>query len=301
MNQFLKLLLTASLLIFAGSASAALKVLACEPEWGALASELGGELVNVYDATNALQDPHHVEARPSLIARARSADLVICTGAELEVGWLPILLRQSGNSAIQPGKPGYFEAAALVRKLEIPARLDRAEGDVHPGGNPHIQLNPHNIALVADALGKRLAEVDSTHAAQYQQRSQNFIQRWQSATRRWEAQAAPLKGVAIVVQHRGFPYLSDWLGLKEIAALEPKPGVEPSGSHLNEVLEQLKHQPARMVIRAAYNSERPSRWINEHAGIPAVLLPFTVGGTEQAKDLFGLFDDTINRLLAALK
>ncbi|NOT68335.1 MAG: zinc ABC transporter solute-binding protein [Methylophilaceae bacterium] len=301
MNKFLKLLLSVSLLIATGSANAALKVLACEPEWGALARELGGELVDVYDATNALQDPHRIEAKPSLIARARSANLLICTGAELEVGWLPILLRQSGNSAIQPGKPGNFEAAAWVRKLEIPARLDRAEGDIHPGGNPHIQLNPHNIALVADGLSKRLAEVDASHAAQYQQRQKDFALRWQAATKRWEAQAVPLKGVSIVVQHRGFPYLSDWLGLKEVAALEVKPGVEPSGSHLNEVLEQLKRQPARMVIRAAYNSERPSQWIHEHAGIPAVMLPFTVGGSEQAKDLFGLFDDTVNRLLGALK
>ncbi|MEQ1600337.1 MAG: zinc ABC transporter substrate-binding protein [Methylophilaceae bacterium] len=301
MNKFLKLLLSVSLLIATGSANAALKVLACEPEWGALAHELGGELVDVYNATNAMQDPHRIEAKPSLIARARSANLLICTGAELEVGWLPILLRQSGNSAIQPGKPGNFEAAAWVRKLEIPARLDRAEGDIHPGGNPHIQLNPHNIALVADALGKRLAEVDPGHAAQYQQRQQDFALRWQAATKRWEAQAVPLKGVSIVVQHRGFPYLSDWLGLKEVAALEAKPGVEPSGSHLNEVLEQLKRQPARMVIRAAYNSERPSQWIHEHADIPAVMLPFTVGGSEQAKDLFGLFDDTVNRLLGALK
>src|SRR5574340_408919 len=126
-------------------AQAALRVFACEPEWGALAQELGGNRVDVAVATNALQDPHQIQARPSLIARARSADLVVCTGAELEIGWLPILLQQSGNAKIQTGQPGYFEAARYVVKLEVPQRLDRAQGDVHPGGNPHIHLSPYNI------------------------------------------------------------------------------------------------------------------------------------------------------------
>lgn len=289
--------LAALLLLVCNSAFAGLNVLACEPEWGALARELGGDKVAVRDATNALQDPHRIEARPSLIAQARKADLLVCTGAELEIGWLPLLLRQSGNSAIQPGKPGYFEAAAYVKKLEIPTRLDRAEGDVHAGGNPHIQTDPRNIALVADALAKRLAETDPANAVFYQQRHSEFSTRWQAAIKRWEAQAAPLKGKAAVVQHRGFPYLFNWLGLQEASALEPKPGIEPSSAYLASVLETLKQKPASMVIRAAYNNDRPSRWIAERAGIKAVVLPYTVGGSEQAKDLFGLFDDTLNRLL----
>ena len=137
------------------SARATVSVLACEPEWGALTQELGGEKVSIYSATTALQDPHRIQARPSLIARARSADLLVCTGSDLEVGWLPILLRQSGNANIQPGKPGNFEAASYVRKLEIPTRLDRAEGDVHAGGNPHIQTDPRNFLPVADALAQQ--------------------------------------------------------------------------------------------------------------------------------------------------
>lgn len=278
---------------------AALRVLACEPEWGALVQELAGDKASVYVATTALQDPHRIQARPSLIASARNADLLVCTGAELEVGWLPILLRQSSNAAIQPGRPGYFEAAEFVRKLEVPARLDRAEGDVHAAGNPHIQTDPRNIALVADALARRLAQVDAPNAAFYQARRNDFAARWQAATQRWEREAAPLRGTAIVVQHKGFPYLQQWLGLNEVATLEPKPGVEPTSGHLAEVLAQLQQQPARMIIRAAYNDGRGSEWLAERAKIPAVLLPFTVGGSDGAKDLFGLFDDTINRLLAA--
>ena len=289
------------LLALPQAASATLNVLACEPEWGALTRELGGDKVKVYDATHALQNPHRIEAKPSLIAQARKADLLVCTGAELEIGWLPLLLRQSGNGKIQPGQSGYFEAAAFVRKLEIPTRIDRADGDIHPGGNPHIHLDARNIGLVATALARQLALVDPDNTAYYQQRHTDFSSRWQSAVQRWEQQAAPLKGVPVVVQHRGFPYLSDWLGLNEVAALEAKPGLEPSSSHLASVLAQLKKNPARMVIRAAYQQDRPSRWISEHAGIKGVELPYTVGGSSGAKDLFGLFDDTIARLLEAAK
>lgn len=301
MKNMLKILLIAMLGAFSLPALAALNILACEPEWGALASELGGDRVAVYSATTALQDPHQIQARPSLLARARSADLLACTGAELEAGWLPILLRQSGNANIQPGKAGYFEAAAYVQKLEIPARLDRAEGDVHASGNPHIQTDPRNIALVADALAKRLGQLDPDNAAHYQARHKAFADKWQAAIQRWEKQAAPLRGLPVVVQHKAFPYLNRWLGMQEIAALEPKPGVEPGSGHLSTVLAQLSRQPVKMVLRTAYQDGRPSEWLAERAKIHAVALPFTVGGSEQARDLFGLFDDTLRRLLEAAK
>jgi zinc/manganese transport system substrate-binding protein len=280
--------------------AAEIRVFACEPEWAALARELGGDRVSVFTATTARQDPHHIEARPSLIARLRQADLLVCTGAELETGWLPMLLRQSGNAGVQPGRPGYFEAANHVRMLEIPARLDRAEGDVHAAGNPHIQTDPRNIGAVATALARRLAEIDPAGADHYQTRQRDFAQRWDAAIKRWEQQAVPLRGVHIVVQHKGFPYLENWLGLRQIAALEPKPGLEPTSGHLAELLEKLRREPAQMILRAAYHDGRASEWLAERAGIPVVVLPFTVGGTDQAKDLFSLFDDTVQRLLGAL-
>ena len=281
----------------AAPALAALNVFATVPEWGALAQELGGDKVNVYVATSALQDPHHVEAKPSLIARARNADLVLATGAELEIGWVPLVLQQAGNPKVQPGKPGYFEAAPNVPMLEKPTRLDRAEGDVHPLGNPHIQTDPRNIARVATALTARLAEVDPANAAYYRERGKAFDERWSAAIARWEREAAPLRGVSVIVQHKGFPYLTAWLGMKEVAALEPKPGIEPTTSHLADVLATLERTPAKMVIRAAYQSDRASQWIAERAKINAVVLPFTVGGDDAAKDLFALFDDTVQRLL----
>ncbi|MBI3545282.1 MAG: zinc ABC transporter substrate-binding protein [Gammaproteobacteria bacterium] len=298
MKTFFKILTLLAIAGFTPQATA-LDVFTCEPEWGSLAQELGGDRVSIYVATSAMQDPHQIQAKPSLLARARRADLVVCTGAELEIGWLPIVLRQSGNNKIQPGKPGYFEAASLVQKLEVPTRLDRAEGDVHAGGNPHIQTDPHNIAQVANALAQRLAQIDGANASFYQARYRDFAARWDAAMQRWEKQAAPLRGTAIVVQHKGFPYLEHWLGLREVASLEPKPGVEPTSAHLTEVLEQLKREPAKMILRAAYNDGRGSEWLGERAKLPVVVLPFTVGGSDKAKDLFGLFDDTVQRLLDA--
>jgi zinc/manganese transport system substrate-binding protein len=300
MNRYLQLAVGLAIVAFAPSALAVLNVFATVPEWGALAEELGGDKVKVYTATNALQDPHHIEAKPSLIARARSADLVVATGAELEVGWLPLVLQQAGNPKVQPGKPGYFEATHYVTMLEKPARLDRAEGDVHPGGNPHIQTDPRNIGRVAAPLSARLAELDPVNAAYYQARSKAFTERWNAAIARWEGQAAPLKGVPVIVQHKSFIYLFDWLGMKEIAALEPKPGVEPTTTHLSEVLGSLQRQPVKMVVRAAYQSDRASQWIAERARINVVVLPFTVGGDDAAKDLTSLYDDTIQRLLKAM-
>ncbi|MDD2701499.1 MAG: zinc ABC transporter substrate-binding protein [Sideroxydans sp.] len=296
-----KIISTLCLLLLSNAAHAALNVFACEPEWAALTQELAGEQANIYTATGALQDPHRVEARPSLIAKARRADLVVCTGAELEMGWLPVVLRESGNADVQPGRAGYFEAASAVHMLEVPTHLDRGDGDVHAQGNPHIQTDARNFLPIASALAQKLMQRDPGNKAFYQQRLNAFEQKWRAALARWEQQAAPLKGVAIVVQHKGFPYLSDWLGLHEVAVLEPKPGMEPSAAWLAQVLDTLQQHPAKIVLRAAYQNERPSQWIAQHAHINAVELPFTVGGSDAAKDLYGLFDDTITRLLKGMQ
>ena len=289
-----------ALLILAAAvpAHAALKILATTADWGALATELGGERVDVYVATSALQDVHRVEAKPSLVARARTAALVVATGAEIEVGWLPVLIQESGNPRIQPGTKGYFEAAAQVTLLEVPSRLDRSMGDIHPLGNPHVHLDPHNIAIVAKALTARLAELDAAGAQYYAQRGTDFDARWTQAIARWESKAAPLKGVPVVVIHRDQAYLCHWLGLVEVAAIEPKPGLPPTTSYLASLVTRLSASPPRMILRNAYNDSKAVTWLSERIHAPVVTLPYSVGGTPEAKDLFGLFDGTLNRLLA---
>jgi zinc/manganese transport system substrate-binding protein len=300
-NRITRRIAGAALALLPYVAHAALNVLACEPEWAALAQELGGDKVKASSATTAQQDPHRIEARPSLIARTRNADLLVCTGLELEVGWLPVLLQQSGNPKIAAGQPGNFEAGPLVQRLDVPARLDRSEGDIHPGGNPHIQTDPRNVGIVAEALSRRLAQVDPANAAFYQSRYAEFGAKWKAAVERWTLQAAPLKGAAVVQHHKNMTYLLAWLGMREAGTLEPKPGIEPSAAHLTELVAQLAKQPAKMILRAAYQDTRASDWLAERAKIPAVVLPFTVGGSDKAKDLYALFDDTNERLLAEAK
>lgn len=301
MKSIFKLAIAVAAALVVLPAFAAINVFACEPEWGALAQELAGDRVSVYSGTTALQDPHRIEARPSLIARVRSADLVICTGADLEVGWLPLLLTQSGNAKIQPGSAGFFEASQYAAKIEIPRIVDRSLGDIHPAGNPHIHLDPRNIAKVATELGERLIRLDPANADVYKTRAASFQDRWRVAVQRWEQQAAPLKGTSIVVYHRDMSYLINWLGLRQAGSLEPKPGIPPTPSHLAQIVERMRLEPAKAIVYSAYNNPRAAEFLSERARIPAVMLPFTVGGSDKAKDLFGLFDDTLSRLLATVK
>lgn len=283
--------------LWSATAHAALNVLACEPEWGALVTELAGDRASVHVATTPRQDPHRIEARPSLIARARRADLLVCTGADLEIGWLPLLQRESGNAKIQTGQPGWFEAADHVELIEKPETLDRAMGDVHAAGNPHFLFDPRTLPAVAEALTARLQRIDAANSAHYAARLADFKQRWSAAITRWEQRAAPLRGTAVAVHHKNWSYLIQWLSMETVVDLEPKPGVDPSAAHLTTVLKQLEQTPARMVLRANYQSPRPSQWVEQRTGVKAVELPFTVGGSDQAKDLFSLFDDIIARLL----
>ena len=295
------LLITLLLAAASMPASAALQVFATVPEWGALVREIGGDRVTVFTATTALQDPHRIEARPSLLAQARRAQLVVATGADLEAGWLPPVVRDSGNANIQPGRPGYFEAARFVSLLAAPAVLDRSQGDVHAAGNPHIQLDPRNLLKVGAALAARLGELDPPNAAAYQAAYQAFAGKWQAAIARWQQEAQPLRGVPVLAHHDSFVYLAHWLGFTVTGKLEPKPGIEPSSGQLSGLLARQQSATARMVLRTAYQSDGPSLWIAGKAGIPAVLLPFTVGGTPAAADLYGLFDDTVQRMLKALR
>jgi zinc/manganese transport system substrate-binding protein len=274
----------------------ALNVFSCEPEWAALVQELAGDKAEITQATTAFQDPHMLQARPSLIAGARNADLLICTGADLEIGWLPLLLRRAGNPAIQPGNPGHFMAADYVRRIEIPASVDRSQGDVHPQGNPHIHLHPRNIERVAKALANRLAELDAANAASYRANAEDFLQRWNEARERWEARAESLAGMRLVSHHRSFSYLADWLDLDIVATLEPKPGIPASGAQLSRLLEQLTPAPPAGIIRAQFENEKPAHWLSDRLSIPVIEMAYTVGGADQATDLFSLYEHTISTL-----
>lgn len=275
-----------------GQVQAAVSVFTCEPEWAALVNELGGDRLDIYSATTALQDPHHIQARPSLIAKARKADLLICTGAGLEAGWLPLLLRKAGNVHIQPGKPGHFVASRNVTLLEKPERVDRSLGDVHASGNPHIHTDPGNIAAVAAELHKRLLVIDPDNSDIYNQHYQVFMFEWQQAVEAWSKKMVTLKGADVVVHHDYWSYLVNWLGLNKLATLEPVPGVAPSTSHLAKIKKLLGTQQAKMIIDTSYMNDRPVQWLAKQTGIPVVTLPATVD-YQAGETLYQWYDNIV--------
>lgn len=282
------MLLSITILLLPAGASA-LEVFACEPEWASLVSELAGDDANVTVATTAFQDPHRLQAKPSLIAAIRKADLVVCTGADLEIGWLPLLLRRGGN-------PEIFMASDFVRKLEVPQVISRSQGDIHPQGNPHVHLDPRNIRRVAAALAEQLAEMDAKNAVAYNTRLADFLERWSDALATWDQRAMSLAGLEIASHHRSFSYLVNWLGLDIVATIESKPGIPPSGAQLASLLESLSDNPPVVVIRTPYENEKPSLWLSERLSLPAIQLPYTISGNAAVTDLFTLFEETLRIL-----
>ena len=298
----MKLIQTLLLTLFIPAAAhAQLDVFACEPEWAALANELGGADVDTVSATTAFQDPHYIQARPSLIANVRRADLVICSGSQLEIGWLPALLQKANNPDVAPGAPGYFEASTFVERLDPTASVDRAQGDIHPEGNPHVQTDPNNITIIAAALGERMQALDPENAAGYAMRTADFTARWRAAIEGWEARLAPLRGKRIIPHHRSWVYLERWIGLEEVSTLEAIPGIPPTTNHLSQLVSRFGNGEADLIIRAPYQDARASEWLAERSGIPSIVLPLTVGSTDESDDLFGLFDEITNRLVEALQ
>lgn len=301
MRKLLYLMAVMGVLVTAAPSSAFAKVniFACEPEWAALAHEIGGDLVDVTSATNARQDVHHIRAKPSLLAAMRKADIVLCTGASLEIGWLPILLKKAGSPDVQPETMGWIMASDYVEKLEVMQKADRSMGHVHPEGNPHIQLDPANIQIVADVLADRLFMVDRDNAQNYSRNLNAFTKKWLAAMARWEGDKAVLRGEKVVVYHKSWAYLLKWLGMVDVASLEPKPGIPPTASHLEAVLVAIDGQDVRAIIMAPFENEDAAKWLSDKSGIPVVQLPFTVGGNDNADDLISVFDETLRLLKGA--
>ena len=275
-------------------AFARLNILACEPEWAALVTEIGGAHVNVFSATTAMQDPHQIQARPSLIAKARRADLITCSGAGLEAGWLPVLLRKSANPDIQSGKPGYFMATDHVKLL---GKIENDPTNLHAAGNPHVHFDPARVLVIATALTDVLMKADAANANSYQSNLYRFSEHWNAAMQAWQEKASGLKNTSIIVHHDSWIYLVQWLGLNQVATLERKHGIPPSTSHLTGLLELLKTQSADMILRSGYEDERPSQWLSDRAGIQIVSVPFSVNDYKHPGELKKWMDIVIDKLL----
>ena len=296
--RFYKLILIGLFYIIPNLSHAIVNIFACEPEWESLAKEIGGEKVKTFSATHANQNPHYIRARPSLISKAVKADIIFCSGASLEVGWLPLLL-QKAKGSVQSGNDGYLMASEYVKVLEKTMVADRSMGDVHPEGNPHVHLNPHNISLIAKELTKRLELIDATNQSFYRSRLDNFILRWEEAINRWEKNSSDLKGMQVVIHHKTFSYLIDWLELTEVASLEVKPCIPPTASHLKGLLQQFKSKSPDVIIRTPFDPGDGSMWLSDKINTPAIIMPYTINGNDNSADLFALFENSINLLKGA--
>lgn len=286
------------------AAEAKLKVFACFPEWSALAKELGGASVEVFTAVSPLVNPDHVTVTPELLASLKAADLLVCTGAGFEDEWLPSALDRVQNPKLAEGKPGRFFAADFVKMLEDDHKdegADKKEGELHEGGNPHIQGDPYRIRAIAGQLGKRMVELDKAGAATYSENTKKFVRDLGALAKSLEEKAAALRGVNIVAQHEHSVYLLGWLKIHSSGIVEPEVGVPPGPGDLARIIELVPRDNVKFVLHAAYEDPRPSKYVTDRAKIPLVKVPFTVGGTDAGGPTYAAFyTDSVQRLLDAL-
>lgn len=275
----------------------ALEIFACEPEWAALAHALAPQ-AHVSSATHVYQDPHYIEARPSLISRLHRADLAICSGAELEAGWLPALQQRAANPQVQPGRTGMLLAADHVETIDQLEFVPLGAGDVHPAGNPHLHLDPDRLRRVAAVLSERLERADPRHAADYRAAYLRWSLHWQQRIEQWQLKAGPLRGRTIVVQHSTFDYFWRWLGLDVIADLEPKPGVPPTPGHLGSLIDKVSAEQPLAIVHSWYQDAQSAQWLGQRTGRPVLALPSTTAPDQNLATLEQLFDHLLNQLLA---
>lgn len=290
----------AALLAWACGPAAAYTVFACEPEWAALTRVLLPE-ARLHVATHAGQDPHHIEARPALIAQMRSADLVVCTGASLEAGWLPVLQQRAGNARAQDV---FFAADHVVLIDARPGAVGTPwSGDVHAEGNPHLHADPRNLLVVVERLAERLAREQPAQKAAIEQRRSAFEQRLKDRIAGWERRAAPLRQRTVAAQHTTFGYLWKWLGLQPVADLEPRPGMAPTPGHLQRLLDELRPRPPLAVVVAGYQDPRAARWLTGQLGdrVPLLVLPATVADAADGDALLAWFDGLVSALVQAVR
>jgi len=306
-SKFAKLLtagaVLAASLISPGTASAKkLNVVTATTDLAALAQEVGGDHINVESIAKGYQDPHFVEAKPSFLLRLRQADLLIVVGLQLEIGWLPPLITQSGNSRIQLGANGYLDASQFAEILEIPqGSITRAMGDVHPLGNPHYWLDPDNGRRVAKGIAGKLGEMDPEDAAYFQQRFQDFDRRLAEADKKWQTEMKPFHGRKVVTYHNSLPNFAKHFGLNVVGFVEPRPGIPPTPSHTLDVINMMKRDNVKAIMVEPYFDRKTPDSIARETGAVVVEYMPSVGGVKEITNYFQLFDYNIGLLTKAFQ
>jgi zinc/manganese transport system substrate-binding protein len=294
----MKRLLCMLCVMAAASAEAKLRVAATVGDLGAIARAVGGNEVNVEVMGKPTQDPHFVDAKPSLVLTLAHADLVMLMGMELEVGWLPVLLTGSRNSKVQVGNPGYLDCSTLITPKEVPLqKIDRAMGDIHPGGNPHYTTDPDDAVKVALGLADRLSELDADHTQVFHANAQKFAQDIAAKSAGWHQALAPFKGTPVVTYHKSWIYFSDWAGLQMVAFVEPKPGIPPNPTHVANVLHVIQAQKVPLILQEEWYSAQTSELLARASGATLVRVPGMASDNESYADHMG---KVVNAVVAAL-
>jgi zinc/manganese transport system substrate-binding protein len=291
-----------SLVVPIAGAEDKLTVITTTEDLASIAREVGGDRITVESIARGYQDPHFVEAKPSFILKLQKADILVAVGRDLEIGWLPPLIQQSRNAKVQVGGSGYVDASLKARILEIPqGQITRAEGDVHPLGNPHYWLDPENGKLVAKEIADKLSQLRPGDRAFFEQRLTDFTARVAEAEKRWESMMAPYKGTKVVTYHRSFPNFAERFGLDVIGYVEPRPGIPPSPQHTLDLINDMKRQNVKLVLVEPYFDLKTPNSIGRATGAEVLVMPPSVGGVKEVTDYFKLFDYDINLLIGALK
>jgi zinc/manganese transport system substrate-binding protein len=281
----------ACLLLLSCSPSMAARVVSCEPDWAHLSQEISGYKVDVSGLVAEGQDPHHIRLTPNSLALLQQADLLVCNDIDHDRR-LKVFIRKSGNAALQPGQVGYLDVRRYIE-------AQSPQGQSRLMGWQHIERDPRNILLVAEALTERLTKIDPSNSRYYRERHENFSMKWKAAMRAWEKRAAPLNGIAVVVQRNSCEYLCRWLGIRELATVEPTQGGTVNLRQMHKVMGALDTHPARMIIAGPYHSSPAISWLAEKTKLPVVTLPTTPGDMPGAKALYAIFDEVIAGMLAA--
>jgi len=283
------------------SAHAALEVVATTPDLGAIAQAVGGDKIHVTSLARGTEDPHFVDAKPSFARVLNKADVLIEGGAELEIGWLPPLVDNARNRKIVRGAEGRIDASEGISLLEVPQKLDRSEGDVHAVGNPHYTLSPQNGKIIAQHLAEKLAKLDPANAAAYAQNSKAFVAALDAKVAEWTALLKPVQDVKVVAYHKSFEYFAQSFGLNVVGYIEPKPGIEPSPTHINALIPKMKAEGVKLIIMEPNRPRKTPDYVANVIGAKVVLLPLLVGGNSEATDYLKLIDYDVKAVVQALK
>jgi zinc/manganese transport system substrate-binding protein len=292
--KYLLLILTS--LLLSNSTYSQLNVVTTYPYIADIVKHIGKDNFQVVSLARGDYNPHVIIPKPSFIAKVRKADLLIINGAQLEIGWLPPIMKQANNADIQPGEKGFLDLSTCVQLIDIPTSVSRELGDVHPEGNPHFSLNPDNILIIAKAISQKLCELDPESASLYQTNIAEFARIWGQKMKEWTDKMEPLKGVKIVEYHKVYDYFLRRFGLVIAGTIEPLPGIPPTTKHIGEVEKLIERDKIRCILQDVYNPHDASEYLSKKLSVKMIIFPHDVGAVKEVDGIISLFDEMVRRI-----